>query len=166
MSRSSSIEGLPQAIREEVRSSYARDETIASILARLAEQSQHVSRSAITRDRKKWAENQRDQASIRGAASVLRQELGDIAETDTGQVLMSLLESLMLQAAQKAEPSLKDARLLALALRSAMQSRRELIEMDRERVRNGEQGSQRMVVHMPEMPATIEEWESLYGGDA
>ncbi|HEU4958993.1 MAG TPA: phage protein Gp27 family protein [Sphingomonas sp.] len=136
MGRRSSVKDLPEPIRAEVDAAIKRGATIDAIVEHLhALGADHISRSAVGRYSKGFAELARQQRDLRIIAEQFGREFGDSDNLD-GRLLTQLMTSVMTRAilpiasGEIVQLDGKDLHFLARATKDAMAAAK--IDTDRE----------------------------------
>lgn len=97
MGQRSTVEQLPPQVLAEVHAAIKRGQTIDQIVGRIRELGGGVSRSAVGRYTKEFAELAKEQRNMRAVAEAFGQEFGD-ADDRQGRMMVQLLTSVITRA--------------------------------------------------------------------
>ena len=130
MTRPSSIDRLPDQLREAIAAAFEHGATLDEIISKLDFAGNPVSRSALGRYRQRWEALRRRMAATREAAKILSADLESVATDGQGRLLVELIQTIILQAADGEAPEPKDAAMLARALRDLAGAKDKLLDLE------------------------------------
>ena len=94
MARKSTIEQLPESVREQVHRLIREGRTVDEITAKLDELNQEVSRSSVGRYKQRYERQLERYREAQNVAGILLQDLGQEEGSDVGRLLAEMLKTI------------------------------------------------------------------------